>query len=352
MVVGAYLRDVSRTSGGVTTTYTDEGSAYAYGIKDGNWRLETVVEPLRASDGYSGDLVGYAVAISGTLVLAGAPQFNGRIGGLPTDGGGYIYITEVSPPLTVTQPEAVQTVLLGAKAQKIRDTANTISPLYFFDTPSFTLDTSAGNKNDTITINSDGVSAYALSTFIIQTGGGNDTLNVNSPNVRLPTDGKVRATPELLNHIAGDLTAEEAARLYGTIPTLFKYDAGAGNDTLNIPAADTDFILSQSYLYDAVGGKLRLAGVEVATLIGGPSANSFTVLDWNGTVTLDGKGGSDRYIVGIGTIHILNLSDSGTGLKDQDRLIALATEGNDTPNHHGDQHHLRKFLAQLRWTEH
>ena len=117
MVVGAYLRDVNRTSGGVTTTYTDEGSAYAYGLKDGNWRLETVVEPLQASDGYSGDLVGYAVAISGDLVLSGAPQFNGRIGGLPTDGGGYIYITEISPPLSVTQPEAIQTLLAGAKAQ-------------------------------------------------------------------------------------------------------------------------------------------------------------------------------------------------------------------------------------------
>ena len=330
MVIGAYLRDVARSSGGITTTYTDEGSAYAYGIKDGNWRLETVVEALQASDGYSGDMLGYAVAISGTLVLTGAPQFNGRIGGLPTDGGGYIYITEISPPLTVTQPEAVTTILNGAKAQKIRDTANSISPLYFFDVPSFTLDLSAGNKNDTITVDKYGLSAYALSSFIIQTGAGNDTLTVNSSSVRLPTAGKVRATPELLKRSAGSLTGAEAAKLYITDLTLFEFIAGDGSNTLNLPAADTDFTLSDTYLFDGLGGKLSLDGVSNISLTGGASANVFNILSWSGTVTLNGLGGSDRYLVNLGAVHTLNLLDSGSGPNDQDRLDVLGTDDSDT----------------------
>ena len=332
MVIGAYLRDVARTSGGVTTTYTDEGSAYAYGLnKEGLWILETAVEALQASDGYSGDMLGYAVAISGTLVLTGAPQFNGRIGGLPTDGGGYIYITEISPPLAVTQPAAVETILNGAKAQKIRDTANSISPLYFFDVPSFTLDLSAGDKNDTITVNSDGLSAYALSSFIIKTGGGDDTLNVNSSSVRLPTAGKVRASAELLSRSAGQqLTGDEAAQLYDTISTLFQFIAGDGSNTLNIPAADTDFTLSDTELFDSAGGKLSLDGVSNISLTGGPSANVFDILSWSGTVTLDGLGGSDRYLVNLGAVHTLNLSDSGSGPSDQDRLVVLGTDNNET----------------------
>ncbi|MBV5304949.1 MAG: hypothetical protein JZU70_12260, partial [Chlorobium sp.] len=332
MVIGAYLRDVARTSGGVTTTYTDEGSAYAYGLnKDGLWILETAVEALQASDGYSGDMLGYAVAISGTLVLTGAPQFNGRIGGLRTDGGGYIYITEISPPLAVTQPAAVETILNGAKAQKIRDTANTISPLYFFDVPSFTLDLSAGNKNDTISVSTDGLSAYALSSFIIKTGGGDDTLNVNSSSVRLPTAGKVRASAELLSRSAGQqLTGDEAAQLYDTISTLFQFIAGDGSNTLNIPAADTDFTLSDTELFDSAGGKLSLDGVSNISLTGGPSANVFDILSWSGTVTVNGLGGSDRYLVNLGAVHTLNLSDSGSGPSDQDRLVVLGTEGDET----------------------
>jgi len=330
MVVGAYLRDVQRTSGGQTKDYEDEGSAYAYGIHEGNWRLETVVEPLQASDGYSGDMMGYQVAIDGTLVLSGAPQFDGRIGGLPTNGGGYIYITEISPPLTVTHPEAVQSVLAGANAQAISDTADQMADLYLFDVPSFTLDTSPGNKNDTITISQDGLSAYALSTFIVETGAGNDTLNILSDNLRLPTYGKVQATSDLFARNNGEpLTGEEAAQLYDTLPNLFRYDGGAGSDKLDIPAADNDFDLSDVRLVDGTGGILRLNSVDDVSLVGGPSVNTFTVYNWSGKVTLDGLGGSDRYAIGVGSVSGLNLADTGNDPLDEDRLIALATDGND-----------------------
>ena len=330
IVIGAYLRDVSRTSGGNTTVYQDEGSAYVYAFKDGAWRLETIVEPLQASDGYSGDMMGYSVAISGTLIITGAPQLNGRIGGLATDGGGYIYITAISPPLSVTQPETVENILLGAKAGVFSDAAGFISPLYLFDTLSMVVDLSAGNDNDVITIGVEGVTAYGLAALVIKTGEGDDTLNILSDSVSLPTEGKVMPKDALLGMPEGvELTPSEANNLYVVLIPFFKFDGGLGTDTLNIPAADTDFTLTDTLLIDGNNSKLRLAGVEVATLIGGASVNTFTVINWHGEVTLDGMGGSDRYILSVGNITELHLTDSGTNPLDEDRMIALASNGAD-----------------------
>src|SRR6202034_1089314 len=50
-------------------------------------------------------------------------------------------------------------------------------------------------------------------------------------------------------------------------------------------------------------GNLTLAYFNSATLIGGPSSNTFDVSNWSGTATLDGQGGNNFY----------NLVLSGTG---------------------------------------
>lgn len=505
LVIGAYLRDVQRPSGGITTTYADEGSAYTYGLQGNVWQLQTVVEPLQASDGFSGDMVGYAVAIDDILVLSGAPQFNGRIGGIPTDGGGYIYITEFSPPASVTHPDPIEEVLAEANAQKLYDPVdNWISPFYFFDVPSFVLsageddagdpnvinlldlsnttdgiqmltgthlcgtgpiggpltfqgagslnpgsspgylaingdltlssatylnlemeglapttqhdqiqvvgvgrlvnlndavlnvdmyfvptvgdsfviidnldastsiqgaffglpegstftsdgvelqityaggdgndvellvvavDPDAGSQEKTITVGEEGLTAYGMSSFDIQTTGGY-TLIVLADSLLLPTHDKFLVRPEKRAELqtlpeGQALTKEEAAALYAPISNTLRYKAGGSNNRLVIPASDTDFTLSDTLLADGKGGRMQLENIDIVTLVGGPSSNTFTVVDYSGSVTLDGKGGSDRYIIAVGTVAELNLIDSGQDPKDKDRLVAMAPDSND-----------------------
>ena len=93
-VVGSPLRDRASNA--------DEGSWLAYGFKDGTWRLESIAEPLLGSDAEAGDHVGFAVAISGDNVVVGAPQLHGRPDTQDTNGAGYAWLRNVSPPLNVT----------------------------------------------------------------------------------------------------------------------------------------------------------------------------------------------------------------------------------------------------------
>ena len=93
LVVGAPDRDHTFNM----TTEAAAGEAFAYNWKDGTWVLETVVDVLFGGGAAAGDQVGYAVGVSGDLVVLGAPQLNGRPGNnVPdTDGDGYAFVRNV-----------------------------------------------------------------------------------------------------------------------------------------------------------------------------------------------------------------------------------------------------------------
>ncbi|MGA2660187.1 MAG: hypothetical protein ABSH34_22030, partial [Verrucomicrobiota bacterium] len=87
--------------------------------------------------------------------------------------------------------------------------------------------------------------------------------------------------------------------------------AGATNTV--IAADDTDFTLSDTALDRANCVPLSLAGIQNATLSGGPSGNTFTASDWSGYASFDGEGGNDTYdltLTGHGT-GIFTVADSG-----------------------------------------
>ena len=65
---------------------TDQGSAYVYFKSNGNWTQQA---KLVSSDGLTGDLFGYSVAISGDYIVIGAP--NADVSGHSNQGALYIF---------------------------------------------------------------------------------------------------------------------------------------------------------------------------------------------------------------------------------------------------------------------
>ncbi len=333
IVVGAQLATVTRVSGGQTFTYPGEGSAYAYGFKDNTWRLETIVAPLIASDGWKGDNLGSAVAINGTLVIAGAPQLLGRTAYDPTaintDGAGYLYITELGPPMTFLTSEAYEILLSGAKANGIGGTvgAQTSANFRFFDMPSVSLTT--GAANDTITLPSTGLNAVGLTNFSINTGAGNDAFTINAADLRLPTDSQFTFSGQTAGKAIGaDLTQAEADQVYDPTTPVFSFDGGTGSDTLSVNA-DIDMNLSATRLKTSQG-TLQVANLENANLTGGASSNVLYVGALIGVVNLDGKGGSDAYTLFIGNLTGGSVDDSVPVANGEiNRLSVVGGEGED-----------------------
>ena len=111
IVIGAWGRTFTHGA--------NEGAAYAFGLKNGAWRLETADTPLIGPDASGGDQVGYSVAFSGGLAIIGAPQLGGRPVSTDTNGTGYVYIRDVSPPQYVTETERQDELITGAKANTL-----------------------------------------------------------------------------------------------------------------------------------------------------------------------------------------------------------------------------------------
>ena len=204
-IVGAFGRDRDGT---------DKGEAQAYGYKYGAWRQETAVNPLYATDTESGDQLGYSVALSGNIAMLGAPQLNGRPGLLiDTPGAGYVYMREVSPPTTVTQPVRDDVLLNGARANTVSGTVGgtAMAELSFFDIRRVTVRT--GAADDTVTIGADGLTALGLQNFTVATGAGDDQLNVLSTSLNPPGAESFDAD---LHAVAGH----------------FSFDGGTGTDQI------------------------------------------------------------------------------------------------------------------------
>lgn len=104
---------------------------------------------------------------------------------------------------------------------------------------------------------------------------------------------------------------------------------GGGIGDKIVVTRDTDFTLTNSTLSTADGMNVSLVNVPVATLKGGPGANTFNVNGWGGTATLDGaNAGADKFNItfagsGFGTINVT----AGAGV---DALVANGTSGGDS----------------------
>ncbi len=125
---------------------------------------------------------------------------------------------------------------------------------------------------------------------------------------------------------------------------------GPGSDTLDgggstgdrvVESADTSFTLTNGSLVSAATGSDSLSFVELATLTGGPGANTLNAVGFSGSATLNGGDGPDSLLGGAGTetlngdggddtlasgggVDALNGGDGNDGLDGGD--------GNDTLN--------------------
>jgi autotransporter-associated beta strand protein len=153
----------------------------------------------------------------------------------------------------------------------------TFHPLVFTVVQSFTLDTATNDQtsaNDTVTLDNSWQLPQGVTTYAIRTGGGNDTLVFDATNFKsLPSQSVI-------------------------------FDAGSGADQI-VDNADGTFGLSDTAFTTVTGGTIQLVNMagKQANLMGGPGSDTFSVINWSGTVTVGGGGGT----------YTLNLAmDGGT----------------------------------------
>ncbi|HEV3344393.1 MAG TPA: FG-GAP repeat protein, partial [Pirellulales bacterium] len=191
----------------------DQGTAYSFSQNNSYWDLDSTTGLLPGGS-QEGDMVGFAVALSGSNAVLGAPQQNGRTpfnsSAINTDGNGYAYIRNLSPPQTVTVPERQETLIQGAQTNVVVGTVGgmTTANLYFFDTPTVSVQTNAGTAS-VVTISSAGLTAFGLVNFSVNNvGTGNDTLNVNSNTLAAPAGGSF-APPLSFNPSSSNVTSDQ-----------------------------------------------------------------------------------------------------------------------------------------------
>ena len=292
-VIGAYRRDLN-----VLPPDDNEGEAYAFELKDGEWKPRRA---LTGNDAQAGDMVGYAVDIYGDTALVGAPQFDGRPT-IDTQGAGYAFLRSVSPPVNVIVPERQEELIAGAQANVLSGTLGGVQTarLSFFDIASVSLQTGSGS--DQLTIGEAGLTAYGLSNFQISLRGGDDTLTTYSTRLNPPAAGAFRPVGDFGTAQDGDPIPDGAG--YIELPGGLSFDGGLGNDSL-VAVADGDWKLQNELLLANSTDHVGLAAVEVASLTGGETGNQVEVESWNGVVTLDGAGGSDQI-----TVHLTNVANA------------------------------------------
>ena len=320
IIVGAPNREVNGL--------TNEGVAYAFQMKrfattstglplncdltlEGKcFRLTTIVAPLTGSDAGTGDNLGQQVALYGNLVIAGAPQLLGRhiydSNATDTNGAGYVYITELTPPTLETFLEEDALLLQGAHANIVRGTVGgvTVSDLYIFDVPVLTITT--GAVTDTITVNADGLTAQGLKELIIQTGAGDDRVTMLAASLALP--------------------GANMYTLEGTVlqETNFTFDGGAGNDTLEAPAI-LQFTFTETGITSSAGGRLTVVNIEFVE-----GGCTFDITSWTGgPLAVEGGVGDDWYYVHIANLaSTLTINDIG-GAVGIDHLVIVGTDASD-----------------------
>ena len=309
----------------------DAGEALPFSLRKGTWKLDTVENAVAGADAAAGDYVGYSVALDGSQAALGAPQIDGRRGqdAKATAGAGYAFIRTVSAPTTVTLTEVQETLKDGAQANVITGTVGgkATSSLHFFDISAVTLRT--GAADDSITIGADGLTAYGLTTLDILTDGGADTLTVLSSSLVPSGAGKYQPTGNFGTAQPGDLIPVGAS--YGNLAGLVRFDGGGGSNTV-VADANADWSLTAGALMTGEA-RLDLAHVNDVSLLGGEAANRFVVSGWMGSLTVDGRGGSDEVVIDAGVASggtpTITINDTGSTPGDVDELTVLGGDGND-----------------------
>ena len=188
----------------------------------GNQRLDGAYTPDGTTPG------------SGTIVVAGhTVDFSGLE---PVTARNFESFTFVTPNeedvLLVDSPAAGQNRISGASG------GVAFEPLVFFDIPDFTIDTATNDdtlSNDTVTIDSVGLVATGLSSFTVNSGAGDDTLDVNSTSLSLPD---TLVSDDLAGHWAFDGDAVDRA--------------GNSDGTLHGPSSTSQGRLNEALVFDGV----------------------------------------------------------------------------------------------------
>ena len=319
LLVGAPGRDVG--------SQADQGAAYSFHLKNGNWVNDTLVDPITETGGAAGDNAGYAVALSGARAIVGAPQLLGRsaytANAIDTNGNGHVFVREVSAPTTVTVADSQTTLIEGAKANVVTGTIGGVATadLKFFDIGKVELDT--GAAADVVTINGGGLNAFGLGEFKLKTGGGDDTVNVRTDKLKPPALGTY-----VLNGVVNGMPQ------YTLVGGGFSIDGGSG-DNLLAATANTDWTLSAAALISGNGSQVALNNFRNANITGGAGSNRIRVTGWvtGGVATLDGGLGSDEFIIEPTAFDAVVLNDAG-GVLDQLTLAGTASVDEFTVNAH------------------
>lgn len=137
---------------------------------------------------------------------------------------------------------------------------------------------------------------------------GNDKLDGGSGSNRLSESGDVnfKLTDSSLTGVGKDVLVNlQFADLMGGASAnsftvsewtgLGDFVGGGAMDTI-VAAKDRNFVLSDGGLETSDGMSILLSGFEKATLTGDDGNNSFTVGDWSGTGKINGGSGNDRLI--------------------------------------------------------
>jgi hypothetical protein len=321
ILVGAPGRDHRFATGDVRA---ESGETFAYSLKNGQWILETNIDPLFGSDTQAGDQMGYAVALSGNLALVGAPQLNGRPVTTDTDGAGYAYLRSVGSPTVVIYPEEQSVLLAGAQANTISGTVGgtSTSILTFFDVNNISIFT--GFRDDILEIGEEGLTAYGLENFNVDLDGGEDTLVVKSSEFDPTEKGNLIFTGDVGGLPDGSTLPPNVDNPYRSSDGSFEIDGGSGNNFLDV-SDDTDWTLTQSKLTSRPGDTANIENFLKARLTGGESDNVIQVKGFGGSVEVDGGDGHDEYTI-IDT-QSAKVTDNNSS---SNIFTVVGTNGNDS----------------------
>jgi filamentous hemagglutinin family protein len=232
---------------------------------------------------------------TGSATLRGDANNDSYTVSLTGAGSGSVTVVDSAGTDTVTVEGTA-----GGDAFTLTDSAVTLGT----ETVSYTsadVETLAVNglaSNDTFTVSNLTRSA----TLDGGTGAGDAIVATNDVDFTLTNTSLARsggqAALTLANMESATLTggaADNSFTVSGWSGTGTLDGAGGTNDSI-AATNDVDFTLTNASLGRTALGTLTLANIELATLTGGGSANTFTVSGWSGTGTLDGLLGSDTVV--------------------------------------------------------
>ena len=168
-------------------------------------------------------------------------------------------------------------------------------------TNNFTLEGWTGNA----TLNGHGTTNTMYSSPPSGVGGVSYVLS----NSSLEVTGSVSQTITLNDIQTADLTGSGNGANSFNVSSWTGNGALSGQDDNNTLIATDDvanFTLSDTLFRRTGYGAIDLSGIQFADLTGGSSANTFTVNNWSGNATLDGRTGNNTFN--------LTLTGTGTGI--------------------------------------